>query len=158
MDKIKDLTKFLEENFPEGLNDMKVSLEILKELLQKTNDSIAKSMSELMEEKEYNAAREHIDKSEEIMEYIEKLDDIIGLVTISNNEKIKDRKTFDTIKDINIKQEEKNKIKSHKEETKNKKIDKEESIKEDQKTKNIANKVKENKGKDPKKDKDNIIN
>lgn len=158
MNKIKDLTKFLERNFPEGLNDMKVSLEILKELLQKTNDNIAKSMSELMKEKEYNTAREHINKSEEIMEYIEKLDDIIGLVTTPDNEDLEKEKTLESIKDLNIRQEEVNKVNFHEKEVDKKKTDKGEKNNKEESTKKEVREKDTEKEKASQKDKNNVIN
>lgn len=158
MDKIKDLTNFLERNFPEGLNDMKVSLEILKEILQKTNDNIAKSMSELMKEKEYNNAREHINKSEEIMEYIEKLDNIIGLITTPDNENIKKEKTLKSIKDLNIRQEEVNEIRSIEKEVEEKKSDKGETNNIEKGKKEEVRKKEMVKEKGPQKDNNNIIN
>ena len=158
MNKFKDLSKFLETNFPDGLNDIRVSLEILRELLQKSNKNIAEAMSELMEQNEFNNAREHIDKSEEIMDYIEKLDEIIGLVTINDNEKPKQEKSLGSIKEISIKQKETNKVISHKAE-----LDKEEPVQEKTNNKDVTkNKnIKEEKKSKEKKsqtEKDNIIN
>lgn len=156
MNKIKDLSKFLERNFPEGLNDMKVSLDVLKELLQQTNENIAKSMTELMEENEYDKAREHINKSEDIMEYIEKLDDIIGLIDIPDDNRNKE-KTFESVKDLNIQQEVSNKDKSQIEEKNNNETTEEKILNNDQTQEDEVNRKEKNKDEPNQKDIDNII-
>ncbi|MFO7814397.1 MAG: hypothetical protein R6V14_01435 [Halanaerobiales bacterium] len=119
MDKIKDLTKFLEKNFPEELNDMKASLELLKELLQKSNDSIGKSMSKLVKDNKHNTAREYINKSEDITEYIQKLESIISQVTVPSDDKSKVEKTLNTVKEVKVQKEENAKNEDNKEDIDN---------------------------------------
>ncbi len=73
-----------------------------------------------MKENKYDIARENMNKSEEIREYIEKLDDIIGLVDIPGDDNKNTEKTLDSVKDINIQNEVTSKVKSKEEINKNK--------------------------------------
>ncbi len=85
MKKINELSKFLNENFPDSLEDIRSSFHLLQEQLEEIDGKIADSMNKLMGNNEYDKAREYLQKSEEFSGFVLKIENIIELV--SNNEK-----------------------------------------------------------------------
>jgi hypothetical protein len=108
MEKINKLSKFLNENFPESLDDMRSSFHLLQEQLEEIDGKIADSMNKLMVNNEYEKAREYLQKSEELSGFILKIENTIELV--SNNEENDNDEKLD--EDMNEEEE----IKENKEE------------------------------------------
>jgi len=109
MEKINEFSKFLNENFPESLDDMRSSFHLLQEQLEEIDNKIADSMNKLMSNNEYDKARQYLQKSEELSEFILKIENTIELVS-NNEEDDNDEKLNE---DINDKEE----IKEKKEES-----------------------------------------
>ena len=121
MDKISQLSRFLEENFPERAEEMKETLNELKEVLLSTNLDISESMTDLMLDNEYNKARNYIDKSEDISNYIKKLEDIMELVHIKEQTKTTQKEEAEEeVKPEKINEINKKEVKQEKEQEKEK--------------------------------------
>ena len=122
MDKISQLSRFLEENFPERAEEMKETLNELKEVLLSTNLDISESMTDLMLDNEYNKARNYIDKSEDISNYIKKLEDVMELVHIKEESKTtqKENEVEEEVEPEEINEINKKEVKQEKEQEKEK--------------------------------------
>lgn len=153
MKKINELSKFLNENFPDSLEDMRSSLHLLQDQLEEIDGKIADSMNKLMGNNEYDRARAYLDKSEELSGFVLKLENIIELVS-NNEEEVHDKKSKEDIKEnINAENEE-----QEKQEKKEEKVQKEKKVKEVSKANEVINinygqmKEKENKEEEKKED------
>jgi len=111
--KIDKLSNFLEENFPDKAEEIRGTLNDLKEVMLDTNLEISESMTDLMLDNKYNKARNFIDKSEDISNYIKKLEDIITMVEVEQNEK----KVNEEANSENNKMKEKDEVKENKPDT-----------------------------------------
>ncbi|MGM0445535.1 MAG: hypothetical protein ACQEQH_03940 [Bacillota bacterium] len=144
MKKINELSKFLNENFPDSLDDMRSSFHLLQEQLEEIDGKIADSMNKLMGNNEYDKAREYLQKSEELSGFVLKIENIIELV--SNNEENEDDEKINE----NINEEEEIKEK------------KEEPVQEEKKEVSKANEVininyEQMKEKEKKEEKDDVL-
>ena len=89
---IEELSEFLNEKFPEELSEINSSIFLLNESLEQTKDSISNSIADLLKEDNHAEAREYIDASEQLKEYINELDSLIdgiNQITSKNTDKIK---------------------------------------------------------------------
>jgi len=90
MKDIRDIITFIEKNLSEELIEINSSLELLQEVLNNTNNKISYIMSEFAKNNRHEEAREFLDNSEKIYNYINILDNILNeIATISKKKREK---------------------------------------------------------------------